>query len=575
MLRPRDYQEHAHAALIEYVHRRPKDNPLVVLPTGTGKSLAMAMFVYHMAITYPTTRFMLCTHVKELIAGNHTTLKRLWPDAPSGIYSAGLNEREENARITFAGIQSVVKRAESFRKIDFFIVDEAHLVGKASGSQYIKFINDLRRFNPAMIVIGFTATAFRMGMGMLTDGGVFDSIAFDGSDGAAFLWFVKQGYLSRLVPRKPEFQLDSNSVGVSSGEFIGSQASSALRDQNILQRSVDTMIQAAREEGRKKWLIFCQSIEDADLVADMFSYKGHAVKSVHSQRSDRDEVLQELRDGKLQGVTNNNILTTGFDLPEIDMIGMLRLTRSPGLWVQMLGRGTRPVYAPGFDLSTQEGRLAAIEAGPKHDCLVLDFVQNTDRLGPINYPEIPRARKGGGGEAPARACPACGTYNHISHKACDECGFVFPPPEKIKEVASDSELIREQEVVADPVEVKTLAVSEMVCGHNPGKKGKPDTLRVDYFSQGVRYSVWLCFDHEEGSFPRIKAVKWWSDHGGREPPLSVADALDKSASLTAPETITLKMTRPYPEIVGYKHAEESTPQTTAVYNDLNGDYIPF
>lgn len=69
-------------------------------------------------------------------------------------------------------------------------------------------------------------------------------------------------------------------------------------------------------------------------------------------------------------VVNNNVLTTGFDDPEIDLIAVLRHTASSPLWVQMLGRGTRPVYAPGFDLNTTGGRLAAIEVGQNKTVLL-------------------------------------------------------------------------------------------------------------------------------------------------------------------------------------------------------------
>lgn len=115
---------------------------------------------------------------------------------------------------------------------------------------------------------------------------------------------------------------------------------------------------------------------------------------IHSKltKDERTERLAGLKSGKYRAAVNNNILTTGFDLPSIDLIAVIRPTNSPGLWVQMLGRGTRPVYAPGFDLWSTAGRLAAIEAGSKQDCLVLDFAGNTRRLGPINDPVLPRKR---------------------------------------------------------------------------------------------------------------------------------------------------------------------------------------
>src|SRR4029079_8138707 len=103
-----------------------------------------------------------------------------------------------------------------------------------------------------------------------------------------------------------------------------------------------------------------------------------------------------LRAGEVRALVNNNILTTGYDDPTIDLIMVLRPTMSVVLWVQMLGRGTRPVFPPGYDSETLEQRMAAIMASGKFDCLVLDYAGNTRRLGPINDPVIPAPPKSKG-----------------------------------------------------------------------------------------------------------------------------------------------------------------------------------
>lgn len=553
---PRDYQEFADEALWRHVHNHPDKNPLVILPTGTGKSLCMSMFIWRMLHNYPHLRIMSVTHVKELIDGNFNTLKRLWPAAPAGIYSAGLGRRDTFAQVTFAGIQSIAKRPDQFGRIDFLLIDEAHLVGESDNASYIKFIAALRATNPNLVVIGYTATAFRMGLGRLTDGRIFDSIAFDGSDGEAFVWFIESGYLIKPVPKDPGFILDASSISVQAGDFNNREASSAMHEQDILERAVDMTIALGTEQNRQCWLTFCQSIEDADLVADMFRYKGYAIEAVHSKRSDRDEVLAALKRGELRGVTNKDILTTGFDHPPIDLISMLRLTRSPGLWVQMLGRGTRPVYAPGYDLGTLEGRKSSILASPKQSCLVLDFVGNTERLGPINYPRIPKRRNATGGDPPVRKCPQCKTYHHPSVKVCDECGYVFPPPERLKADASTSNLVESKILDLNqpppPREEAVFGVNRMIAAHHSGRNGKPDTLRVDYFCGLRRFSAWICLAHPQGSFPRRKAEEWWAAHGGPSPaPHDIEEALEQVVLLDKPKFIKVWINTTYPEILGY------------------------
>lgn len=555
MITPRDYQIAGCDALWRQLHSRPDQNPLVVLATGLGKSLMIGMSIYQLTTTYPHVRSMMVTHVKELIEGNFKALKTIWPAAPAGIYSAGLGVKDHRNPITYAGIASVAKRAGTFGRIDFLHIDEAHRISDNSKAMYMKFIADLRKVNPNLIVIGYTATAYRMGSGLLTEGDLFDVECFNIGHGESFVWAIEQGYLIRLVPRHPGFALDESGIKIENGEYDTKETSDALRAQNILERAVDYTIQFGSDQGRKSWLTFCQSIEDAELVSDMFNYKGHRFEAVHSKRDDRDEVLRDFKSGKLKGVTCKEVLTTGFDHPGLDLIAMLRLTRSPSLWVQMLGRGTRPVFAPGYDLTTQEGRLAAIQAGPKGSCAVLDFVGNTSRLGPINYPRVPSRRGAKAGPQPMRVCPECKTYCHISQKNCPECGYLFPVEEKIGHEASDAELVAGSGIKLTPIAEKEFGVfpiHRMVCYHHQGKAGKPDSMRVDYFSGYRKFSEWVCLAHQEESFPRRKAISWWKSHGGALPaPTDIAAALDAQGILNKPKFIKVWVNKEYPEIVGH------------------------
>jgi len=567
MKQPRDYQEAANIALWNYLHEQPGKNPLVVEATGLGKSLSIAMIVRMLLYYYPTTRVLQTCYVKELVAGNHTELMQFWPSAPAGIYSAGLGVRDLRKQVTFASIMSVAKRAHAFQHIDFLIVDEAHTISDKDTATYSKFIAELRKVNPGLVVIGFTATPFRMTSGMLTDGDMFDEVVYDIGSGESFVWAVEQGYLIRPVPKNPGFELNSEAVGLQAGDFKNKEASDAMRDQDILERAVDMTIAMGLEQGRQNWLTFCQSIDDAELVADMYTYKGHPHEAVHSKRDDREDVLDRWMRGELVGVTNKDILTTGINNPKIDLITMLRLTRSPGLWVQMIGRGTRPLWVshignnggqPLYDIRTWEGRMASILASSKQTCLVLDFVGNTRRLGPINYPNLPKRRGAGSGGDMTRECPACATYCHISLVACPECGYEFPPPERITPDASEADIVSTKvidlTVQPPPKEFVVFGVHRMVCAHHSGRNGKPDTMRVDYFCGLRRFSTWVCLAHADGSFPRRKAEDWWKAHGGQQAPSDIALATETAGDLNKPKFIKVWVNTKYPEIVGYDFA---------------------
>lgn len=558
MKQPRDYQDAANISLWNYLHENPGKNPLVVEATGLGKSLNIAMIIRMLLHYYPQTRIMQTCHVKELVKGNHDELLQFWPAAPAGLFSAGLGVRDLRKQVTFASIMSVAKRAHAFQHIDFLIVDEAHTINDKESTTYAKFIADLRRTNPRLVVIGFTATPFRMTSGMLTDGEMFDEVVYDIGSGESFVWAVEQGYLIRPVPKNPGFELDSDAIGIQAGDFKNKETSDALREQDILERAVDMTIAMGIDQGRQNWLTFCQSIDDSELVADMFTHKGYPHEAVHSKRNDREEVLTKWMSGELVGVTNKDILTTGINNPRIDLITMLRLTRSPGLWVQMIGRGTRPLWTPGYDIGTLEGRLNSILASQKQTCLVLDFVGNTKRLGPINYPNLPKRRGSGGGGDPVRECPTCNVYCHISLSACPECGYEFPPPERVKPSASEAAIVDSRALDLSkqlpPKEFEIFDVHRMICSHHEGRNGKPDTMRVDYYSGFRRFSQWVCVAHPYGSFPRRKAEDWWKSHGGETPPHEVDKAVEEAGDLNKPKFLKVWVNTKYPEIVGLDFA---------------------
>jgi DNA repair protein RadD len=83
---------------------------------------------------------------------------KLWPEAPAGIYSAGLKKKSIHDQIIFAGIQSVTKKAHLFGKVDIIMVDECHLISPSEATAYKKFFAALKEVNPYLKVIGLTAT---------------------------------------------------------------------------------------------------------------------------------------------------------------------------------------------------------------------------------------------------------------------------------------------------------------------------------------------------------------------------------------------------------------------------------
>ena len=190
-MKPRDYQDAAVDSIFHYFTCH-SGNPLVVLPTGTGKSVVIGEFIRQAFEKYPQTRVMKLTHVKEIIEQNLDKLLTIWPTAPAGVYSAGLGRKEKHLPITFGGVGSVARATpDHFGRIDLLIIDECHLVSPNESTMYQKVIQGLKDLNPYLKVIGFTATPYRLGHGMLTDeGGLFTDICFNASELEAFNWFI-------------------------------------------------------------------------------------------------------------------------------------------------------------------------------------------------------------------------------------------------------------------------------------------------------------------------------------------------------------------------------------------------
>ncbi len=546
----RDYQTAAVDSVWYYFANGATGNPVIALPTGTGKSIVIGGLLQNIYTYYPQQRIMMLTHVKELIEQNFDKLIRMWPASPAGIYSAGVGRKDTHCKITFGGIQSVVKKAEVFGHIDMIFIDECHLVSPTQTTSYRKFIKELKKVNPYLKVVGLTATPFRLGQGKITEGSkaLFTDICYEGTSMKAFNKLLDEGYLSPLVPKKTSYELDVDSVQIQSGEYNNKQLQAATDREEVTYRALCEMIEIGHD--RHHWLIFATGVEHCEHIADMLNTFGVPAASVHSKltKSVREQRLADFKSGKIRAAINNNVLTTGFDFPELDMIGVLRPTNSPGLWVQMLGRGTRPVYGPGFDLGTKEGRLAAIAAGPKQDCLVLDFAGNTRRLGPINDPIIPRSKgKKGGGVAPVRICPVCDTYMHASIRICTECGYDFPVNVKFGARAGTDELIAKGEPRVEVFKVDSV----LYTAHN--KQDRPPAIKVQYLCGLRPFSEYVCIEH--GGFPAKRARDWWRKHKPDAPrdmvPESTQEAMDRVQELPEPTHIRVWVNKKYPEIMDH------------------------
>lgn len=553
---PRYYQTEADEAIFQFFrdHPDPDRNPVVAMPTGTGKAVQIAMFCKRVLTTWPGQRITMLVDSKELVAQNADKLRSLWPQAPLGIYSSGLKSKQYSMPITFAGIQSAVKNPHLFGHQDILIIDECHMVSPEEEGNYKKFINFLKQRNPFLRVIGLSATIYRLGLGMITDNGIFTDVCYDITTMEAFNRLLDEGFLCPLIPMETKVVMDVKGVRKQGGDFKEKDLHSKFVTREITEAALREMMEATWGK-RRKTMIFAIDIEHCELIHEILQGWGVRSGYVHSKMTgDRDDVIGAFKtfgDNGIDYLINKDILTKGFDFPALDCLVLLRPTMSPVLHVQMLGRLTRPFYLPGIDLSTTEGRLYAIRNSLKPNGLVLDFAGNTQRLGPMNDPKIPKRKGDGAGDIPIKTCSHCGCMAHISARVCINCGEEFNFEVKITPNASTTELIVRDEPQVEWFDVQRVEYS----AHNMNRPDKIPTLKVNYYCGVRRFPEWICLEHYGNSIQR-KAHKWWRERSPWEPPPSVAEAIQYLSTardpLRAPRRIQVWVNKPHPEIMGYE-----------------------
>lgn len=532
----RPYQAAAIDAIYGYFAENT-GNPLVVIPTAGGKSLVIGDFAKGVITQWPDQRIIVLTHVKELIEQNFLEFVGLMPFGLdiAGIYSAGLKSRNATARVLFAGIQSVYNKAYKLQRCTLLLIDEAHLVSPKDGVRYRQFIDDMRTINPDMKVIGFTATPYRLGSGMLHEGegSLFTDIAFE----VSMLELIQQGYLSPLISKQTTTQLDVSGVGTSGGDFKPGELEAAVDIDSVTQAAVSEFVERGVSEERVSWIAFCAGADHAMHVRDAIRGHGISCETIlgTTPAAERAEIVRAYRAREIRCLTSMGVLTTGFNVKSVDLIAMLRPTKSAGLYVQMAGRGCR--------LSPETG---------KTNCLVLDFAGNVARHGPVDAVRPKKPGAGGGGEAPTKACPECQSITHASAMVCADCGYVWPPPPpKIEPTASTFAIMSNGEP-------NWKAVQDVQYDKHE-KPGKPPSMLVEYKVGLTRWQrEWICFEHT--GYARRKAVMWWQRRGQQPVPNTVDEALSRTGEIIVPNEIALRPAGRFEEIVDYRFDANSAPK---------------
>lgn len=463
----RDYQTRSLTMLYEWM-KNNSGNPCVSLPTGSGKSVVIAELCRNAVTEWPETKILMITRSKELIEQNYAKLRELWPNAPVGIYSASVGKKELGEPITIAGPLSIINVLDQIGHIDLIICDECHDISHKNEGNYRKIIKRLLEINANMRVIGYTASPFRMGHGLITDKpAIFDALI----EPTSIEELIYLGYLSTLRSKQPRFKLNVSGVKKRGGEYIESDLQKIVDTGDNNEKMVNEVIEKASE--RKCWMFFCTGVTHAQRIADLLNSKGVASIAVTGDmpKAQREKAIADFKLGKIKAITNVNCLSTGFDHGEIDLLVMARPTCSPGVYLQQAGRGLR------------------IAKG-KTDCLVLDFAGVVETHGPITNIKPPLKKEKGDEEAPSKLCPECNEIVYISATVCTSCGFEFPASE-----GPDLSL-RDDDIMG--IEGKDMAVTSWLWRKHTSKALGKEMLAVTYYGalSDAPVTEYLCVLHD-------------------------------------------------------------------------------
>lgn len=501
---------------------------LYVLPTGGGKTVTYAAIAEGAAER--GSRVLILEHRKELIRQASLALAHAGvrhqvispPNKVSQIRAAhvakvGWPMVEAGAHIAVASVQTLARRMDWLAEFDpdLIVVDEAHHSSAGTWDRIIKACERAR-------LLGVTATPIDpKGEGM---GKTYQVMIL----GPTMKELIADGYLvpPRVLAPPTVKEEVFDGMHIVGRDLDVHEQGAALSKPTI---TGDVVAHYAEHTPGLRAIVFCADLRQAHAQAEAFREKGWRFEVIHGamEDGDRDRLIYGLEDGSVQGLVSVSIIEEGTDIPAAEVAILVRRTESERLFLQQVGRVLRPVYAPGFDLDTLDGRLAAIEASGKHFGWIIDHVGNCGQLTPRGFlpkhglPHEDRAwslhgRKRRAGkkkpedEVPMRQCPNCYAV-HEPAPTCPSCGHAY----KLRAGAGP------EFVDASLVEIKDETMANMEAARAAARRAQAEAKSVDEFlAQGISRGRAMHILEARAEKERLQGhlrdlLKRWSDAEGR------------------------------------------------------------
>lgn len=389
----------AAADAVENAWRSGVARPLIDACVGSGKSLILAEVARRALLR--GERSIILAHTQELVEQNASACRALMPGTHIGINSESLGERTWRAPVISAQIQSVHRAAPNFGPIENIGIDESHLVPHSEAGMYHRFTRGF----PGARVFGASGTVFRLQGGSLVEGeqAPFDRVVYRYS----ILDGIRDGYLVPAFSAEADDKIDVSKLRTRQGEYTGDSQDAQMLE--LMDNHIMQMVHHGAD--RRAWLVFEASTKAARaIVARLNEWRiPSGLVLGDTPKAERKAIIEAYRNGRLRCLVNVAALTTGFDVPAVDMLVMRRRTKSLGLYIQMTGRLLRTIG----------GNIESSIAAGKPDGLVLDFGGNIDQHGPLDFIR-PKSSK-----VHLATCECCGKCNPSAARNCWACGALM------------------------------------------------------------------------------------------------------------------------------------------------------
>ena len=370
--------------------------PLAVLPTGAGKTVIFAYMSASAQAKGKTVWFLV--HRRELRKQSIDTFEKF------------------NIPLDTIHI-SMVSQWRKLPEPDLIVFDEAHHASARTWQNIIKTY-------PDKYIIGLTATPTRLSGKPLGD--TFTDLI----QGVTTQELIDMGYLSDYKYLAPPTKTNFEQLKIKRGDYDRNELENMLLDKAQYSGIVS---EYKKHADNKQAIYFCTTIKHSEEIAREFQESG--IKAVHfdgnTQKKERDQIIEDFRNNKVQVLCNVDLIGEGFDMPNCDVVGMVRPTASLTLYLQQVGRGLRP----------REGKTA----------LIIDHVGNVHRHGLPNdsrpwslteaMPATNTQKMTDQGDFIIRTCQACyAVYEHTLN-ACPVCSAEYETTARELEKKEEIELV--------------------------------------------------------------------------------------------------------------------------------------